>query len=262
MTLDRALAIDPLNAEALTVKADLFASECQYIEADKTYQQAIAIDPMEPTARHWYGLGLLELGQISRAGEQLKAGYELDPLISALVSSLGFYHETNGDFEQAIHYYREAALLGMYVFNEALVHVQQGDYDKGLELMQAGGKANGYRSIDWLPAFIDSLRTGESKDDTARELIRMANAGEEDRRLMGELLPLLNTPYFFEFVGREECGWYTTRPLWREGGEELRGDPGFLPYLEKIGMIEYFREFGWPDICPNENPEVEGCHCT
>jgi hypothetical protein len=163
----------------------------------------------------------------------------------------------------AIHYYREGASLGIYdgtPFEEGYLRVWQGDYSEGLEMMMAGAASYGYWSVDWLPDLIEVLQTNSSRDAMAEHVIGLAESGAESPLVMGELLALLNSPLFYEFVDRKSCGEYTTRFLWQPNAAELRNDPGFIPYLERMGMIEYFREFGWPDICTNENPETEGCH--
>jgi hypothetical protein len=39
------------------------------------------------------------------------------------------------------------------------------------------------------------------------------------------------------------------RDLWWPEGKELRAHPRFRPFVEKIGLVEYWKKAGWPDIC-------------
>ena len=73
---------------------------------------------------------------------------------------------------------------------------------------------------------------------------------------------MLNSPLYFRVNGPGLCGsnLSISGDLWFPTARELRNHPNFLSYLESMNMIEYFREFGWPDVCTNENPELEGCH--
>ena len=251
VAMNKALEINPQNAEALTVKADSFEQQCQFIEADKTYKEAIAIDPKEPTSRHWYGLTLLELGQTAKAGEQMLAGYDIDPLISALVSTLGNYYEMSGDIENAIHYYREAADLGIYdgaPWEEGLLLAWEGEYAKAREMMLAGASAYGFLNLESIPKVLEALESGEGKEVLAKQLLNEANARKESQLLVGEYLALLNSPLYFDAVDRNLCGYPVLRLVWFRGANGLRSHTRFIPWLESIGYLDYFREYGWPAL--------------
>jgi hypothetical protein len=41
----------------------------------------------------------------------------------------------------------------------------------------------------------------------------------------------------------------TLRFLWLRDGQKMRAHPRFRPFVEKIGLVDYWRKSGWPDIC-------------
>jgi len=54
--------------------------------AEKEFRRAIELDPSYPTAHHWYGLFLSEIGRHEEAIAQSERAYELDPL-SPIISN-------------------------------------------------------------------------------------------------------------------------------------------------------------------------------
>jgi len=54
--------------------------------AEKEFRRAIELDPSYPTAHHWYGLFLSEIGRHEEAIAQAERAYELDPL-SPIISN-------------------------------------------------------------------------------------------------------------------------------------------------------------------------------
>jgi TolB-like protein len=265
MATNQALALDPQNSEALSVRADSLDSQCRYIESDKNYQAAIEADPGDPTPRHWYALMLMNVGQTRRAGEQSAFGLELDSMISALHATRGNYHMHNNDPEQAINSYKIAKQLGLYgggPFMEAATLVWTGEYEKASPLMAEGALSYGFNSTDWIPGFIEALQTGQGKEEIAADLAARFDSGAEEAVKIAELLGMLNSPLYFRVNGPGLCGknMNFAMELWFPGAQALRNHPDFLPYVQSMNMLAYFREFGWPDVCTNENPEVEGCH--
>ena len=46
--------------------------------------------------------------------------------------------------------------------------------------------------------------------------------------------------------------------IWYPGPEfdRFRRDPRFPRLMEKVGLVEYWREYGWPDYCRSEGKTV------
>ena len=109
---DRALAIDPGATEALAVKAQSAELSCDFVEATRLLQAAIASNPREPTPHHWYANQLQWLGHTARAREEIDRAFELDPLISAVVAVSALLHVTTGEFDKALTQARDAQRLG------------------------------------------------------------------------------------------------------------------------------------------------------
>lgn len=71
-SLNRALEIDPHNAEALQALALVHARQGNTSLADKTFRQALAADPAMTQARNNYAVFLYEQGQVAEACSEFK----------------------------------------------------------------------------------------------------------------------------------------------------------------------------------------------
>ena len=47
--------------------------------------------------------------------------------------------------------------------------------------------------------------------------------------------------------------------LWYPQLAEMRRLPEFMAYLREIGMVDYWKEYGWPDICHQVGKDDFAC---
>jgi len=78
--INKALALDPEQAEAYVARGMLFADEYRYEEALDSLEQAIAINPSLAEAWTWRGRLLYRFGRIRESKLSLLKALELDPL--------------------------------------------------------------------------------------------------------------------------------------------------------------------------------------
>jgi len=78
--IDRALALDPRQAEAYVAQGMLFADEYRYEEALDSLEKAIAINPSLAEAWTWRGRLLYRFGRIRESKGSLLRALEIDPL--------------------------------------------------------------------------------------------------------------------------------------------------------------------------------------
>jgi len=78
--IDKALALDPEQAEAYVARGMLLADEYRYEEALDSLEQAITINPSLAEAWTWRGRLLYRFGRIRESKQSLLKALELDPL--------------------------------------------------------------------------------------------------------------------------------------------------------------------------------------
>jgi TolB-like protein/DNA-binding winged helix-turn-helix (wHTH) protein/Tfp pilus assembly protein PilF len=100
---EQALSIDPSLSEA---HAALGFSDWFYrwnpIDAETEFRKAVALDPNNVNAHHWYEQMLMTSGRFSEAEQQLQAALSVDPRSPILRTNLGWLYEYEGRFPQAI----------------------------------------------------------------------------------------------------------------------------------------------------------------
>jgi hypothetical protein len=68
------------------------------------------------------------------------------------------------------------------------------------------------------------------------------------------------TPLFFkvaEFSEENDSYWYWPN-VWAPDCTSVWASPEFIPFVERHGLVEYWRDVGWPDVC---RPEGDSFSC-
>jgi TolB-like protein/Tfp pilus assembly protein PilF len=256
--VDRALAIKPDSSEALTIKAELAIYQCRMVDAAHLFEGAIAANASDPTAHHWYSFNLARYGHVERALEEIRAAKGIDPLITAVISSEADYMLIGGDHEAAAARYREAGALGMGSGENKAVRAEA----------LAGNQAN-------VAGLVDGMEEGLRKEMAARwyaaledpalvadyiDFLRASGPfeGYFVRGGVSESIAALGSPFLFEFVAAERCGLIPFS-VWSERFRPLRATPEFWHWMERWGVVDYWREFGWPDDCESLGAGLAQC---
>jgi TolB-like protein/Flp pilus assembly protein TadD len=104
---DKALEIDDTNAAAHASLGFLKEYyEWDWAGAGREYKKAIELNPSYATARQWYGMYFMKLGQFERARRELKRALRFDPRSLIISSDLGLPFYFKGQYEEAIEQYR------------------------------------------------------------------------------------------------------------------------------------------------------------
>jgi DNA-binding winged helix-turn-helix (wHTH) protein/tetratricopeptide (TPR) repeat protein/TolB-like protein len=89
LNAEKALALDPDSAEAHTAVAFLrYKFEWRWKDAESEFQRAIALDPRDTLAHHWYGEFLSLMGRAQDGIDELRRALELDPSSLAIRADL------------------------------------------------------------------------------------------------------------------------------------------------------------------------------
>ena len=181
--INRALDIDPLNADALAVKGRMLTGED--MDAARTYfEQAVANNPNSSDARRWLALSLSETDPI-RYLDVMREAYLVDPLLSPLN-----FHRTDalsrlGHQDEALDAVREWRDLypghpGPYAM-AGIVHARSGNMAMALRsYFIAYQQAPNEALVGDLPWLLMDVNELELADAWAREGMK----GNPDRYLV------------------------------------------------------------------------------
>jgi len=184
-SLAHAMALNPRLAEAQNARGWLaYQGDWDWIEAERSFKEAIAINPSLAFAHDFYGRLLCTLGRYEEGITEITRAYELDPATPWVVTHLAIAHwmagrggvaidilnklakdnpkfartrtllsmvyATEGKKEEAL---READAFvdedeGYFLQNQAIVHAYVGSVEKAKEILQRlrDGKYKGYAS--------------------------------------------------------------------------------------------------------------------
>ncbi len=142
-TIEKALAIDESLSEAHTTLAKIKMDyERDFSGAEREFKRAIALNPNNALAHHWYGeVYLSAMGRLDESLRELEIARELNPLSSGVLTALAWTHIGRKDYEQAIkmcdaatalnaedtgaYSFKAMALLKLERFDEAIAAIEK-----------------------------------------------------------------------------------------------------------------------------------------
>jgi serine/threonine-protein kinase len=162
---DAALEIDPDLADAYVSLGliHLFADQ-KWTAAEDNFHRALALNPNDSAAHHFYVLFLMARGRDREVGEELRRAAELDPLSPVVNLNQGYLAARNGHAAEALQHFQKAQALapdlGIVYLYFSVLYRQQGRADldflsfrKSLEL----------RFPEIMPAMDEAYRRGGRK---------------------------------------------------------------------------------------------------
>ncbi len=164
---DRALALNPDSARALTARAYIrFVYEHEYEGAMTDFQRAIELEPGYATAHQWYGELLAVLRRTDEALVQLDIAAQLDPLSSIIAHVKGWILIGAGRYEEAVDQYAIALPMAPdsinITSNLEILHMLTGNYDQARHFARRTAIIGGFDPATEL-AVVDALENPELK---------------------------------------------------------------------------------------------------
>jgi TolB-like protein/Flp pilus assembly protein TadD len=255
----QALALDPKIGEAHAVLAQINSDRGNLLDAESGFFFAISLEPNEPTPHHWYSILLQKVGRLDAALEQARRAYELDPSSPIIALNLANAYLIRGDDDQALRFGRLAQELGLgrrgNTSIEAMVAQRRGEWDTVKQMLMAEPELPEVLRAK-VGLYVDALADPAKRPQVVREL----QAIEPELKPQGELLmaylELGQTDLAFRIMNdaldRDRLAWLHTWDMmhaWTPENTALRNDPRFARIAERIGFVEYWKQYGYPDGC-------------
>ena len=103
--LDRILLTEPTNLEARLLRGELILAKGKPSQAMTVFSGLQDLPEVSARARQGLGISLLLTGAPQQAVENLKAAVDADPTLWRAWNALGSYHDTQGEWAEAIDAY-------------------------------------------------------------------------------------------------------------------------------------------------------------
>ncbi len=151
---EHALRLDPNSSAALSARAVVRGQyHFDWAAAEADFRAAIASNPRDSTALHWYGEMLMLQRRWEESGAQLDAAIGIDPLAPILYVAKAHSLALRGELEAALPIYEEALRLlpDMYLAlkAKAFALLQLGRYDDAADVARrmTGGEGKAMRAL-------------------------------------------------------------------------------------------------------------------
>jgi TolB-like protein len=223
--LQKGMTLDPTEPAYPYLLGQEFAAQGRFQAAVETMRRAAALDPFWPGPQKELGLFLMETGQASDGQQVFDRMARLWP---------GLWATRDGRFWAAAYYGNPDAAMALLADDQTRplsLNAQKVDiWNKSLK----ASKSNRPDERAGAAAAVKAAALSHQfPTDTA--VILLVRLGDIDGAFaVADKFPL-------EAVGRA---------LFMAQTAPLRRDPRFMPFVAKLGLVDYWRSTGnWPDFC-------------
>jgi len=272
-TAKRAIALDDTLAEPYAVLAALANGNFDWAEALRLFREAVKRDPKDISTRQWLGMLLVEVGYVGPAMEELRVAHELDRTSLVITAYYMLALLAVGEYEEFDEIARQVRSMGFFpqITLHSLYHadIETGnraraaervrsyldDHEKGVYGTIWGPPDHEPRFYEMLADLIEdpdswsfeelwSLETTHNNPKPGRRfdvIIQYAYLTGDADVLMNNLPP--------EMFGNMDVAGPL---LWQQffvGFPAFRQHSDYAAFAEKMGLVEFWREHGWPDYC-------------
>jgi TolB-like protein/class 3 adenylate cyclase len=254
----RAIELEPSLPQAYNILGAAYTKSGEFIEAELAYRKAMELSPESiyegNCVMHYTSLGYLR--KCDGILEEMRRNDPLQPLIrAAYILNLGYL----GDMERAEEEYER----GKAIFGDQWIW---GDFN--ITWLRLGAKDVVSRDdIPAIPRF-DPMwsRIRELIESPEEGLAEIRRSSSNDNISSGALQimaclagsggdPELALDLMERSVTLTSQGLYF---IWAPLMREVRQLPRFKEFVREIGLVDYWDEFGWPDLCrPLDNDDFE-----
>jgi tetratricopeptide (TPR) repeat protein len=251
------------------VLAQINAERGDLLDAESGFFFAISLEPNEATPHHWYSLLLARVGRMQEALKQAQKAQTLDPTSAVIASNLAGAYLQLARYDEASRYTQMARDLGLDKDKtsglDAEIAMHKGQWEQAKELLVA--QASLPPEIrPFIGPYVDAVRDPTKRAAAIAEMRKLDPKIAKQTDLIGPYLQLgaVDEVYdtLFEALDRDDRSWATAwdfEHVWNEDGRKFRADPRFARLAQRIGIVDYWKQYGFPDSCETGQDTVVVC---
>lgn len=198
-----------------------------------------------------YGMILISVGRSRDALDVMRTAVELNPAdamtahwLGDALRNIGHLSESRFEAQRSVDLGMETSSIGVYLY-----HLLGGDWEAVISYLSENMLERGY-SPDFVPDLVEAVRDQEA----ARSAVAMIEAELEG-------LKVHQYPYLFDldepdpvFDAMEDMldlgmGYFNFWRMWEPQLKHLRNHPRFHAIAARSGLLDYWQEVAWPDLC-------------
>jgi TolB-like protein len=244
----KAIAFDPALAEAHSLLASRHEDRFDWVEADRLFVKALALDPNDPTTQFWRASGLSRAGYLTEGRTGLLRALETDPLNAALHMWLGLQHAADGQYGSALAEADRAEDLGLTDYPDLLrgaTRLAQGDEVGAIKHWDLYFDRRGIRTQ--APRLLCEAIDDPSKRPAALAAVDVLPPEEFGYYASVLLGDADRAARILEATGRGSV--VIDNIIWWDLARPFRQTPEFRQLARAFRLEELWRVRGWPDKC-------------
>ena len=279
----QALALDPNLANAHTALSGIYQGRLQLLEMANHLRAALTLAPNSGDIRMVAMIDTYGTGRLRYALEEASKGYALAPANATIVAVLAYAHSLVGDDVAALRYATAARDLGLprggYPLADVdlMSAVRNRRYAEATAIVEATADqadADEVRAAQILRRVFAALADPAQRKAALAAASNAASAPGGVRKLgpclsgavSYALLEALDTAYesadrcldqlapgATHHVSALELSW------WMPEFRSFRADPRFQAFASRMGLMEYWQQYGPPDDCDLKGGKLT-CH--
>jgi len=262
----RALALDPNEAEAYAVRSYNLFSQRRYVDMVEPMRHALELDPGNETARYWEVNELSAMGHTRDAVARLDALMANDPDNSRVIFYKAFMSWREHDRDTLLALGRRLQALGSPWGDVAMstYYASTGECDSGVKPFATRERifGSGISAAD-----SETIYRGICAGGAAREPAKAILAANPGDQWVPTLWMEIGEPErsfdLYEHGATGISDGYLNW-LWQpeDWSRKARQDPVFQGFAKRIGLVDYWKKYGWPDVCkPQPQTPSDGFTC-
>jgi TolB-like protein len=248
-----ALAIDPDEAEAYAALSYNQFSQRHYEAMVEPMRHALELAPDNSAVNYWAANELAAMGRTRDAEARIDSTLRNDPANTLLLFYKSMLRWRAGDDAGALAFIQRGGVLDSPFGAMMLSFYDAAHGDREAAAAQFA-KSEG-RMGSMIPAAdIEAIYRGSYGDRTQRQAaLKIIAAHADDDWAPTMLLQLGESARSFDLYEHGHSGWSDGYLNWLWQPEiwsrNARRDPAFQGFAQRIGMVGYWKRYGWPDIC-------------
>ena len=246
-----AIRLDSKNATAYYVLASIQRARGNWLAAEDLYRQALPLDANDADSINSYGNMLANVGRLKEALRLKEQARTLEPFEPTFRMAATQIMQLSGQSKATIPII-EAIRVDFGDGNNrnillAMAYAAEGRYADAADTLLLIPTANSMVSRQSVEDAARLLRTAPAKAKTPEVLPALVGELNFVYAYVGALNRILEYPervIQFHDVGRSGIA-----PLWHPRYAPMRKTERFKALMRNVGLVDYWRARGWPDLC-------------
>lgn len=247
-----AIEIDPESTDAMGVLASIHSARGEIEEAVTLFRQILVIGSSDSNIVHWHATLHMRLGYFRELIGELTEAYSRDPLNQHIGWSLAAALNFSGHPQEAAKILTKLDNFTYRDFNLGLTAIYIGNYTRARELLRDVQLRSGVLPAVYADMVIDALENPNLSGEYAQKVVTAVGQGKLDKLVGFEALLIMGSPRAFD-LGIDPFNdinkMHILSQVWNNWSVALRRDQRFKDWVEKLGYVDFWRKYGWPDRC-------------